>query len=268
MGKNFFQSGLESSEYSILPIGDGSVGIKGFNGNSSLEQIKTSMVKSLMEKQYQDIFKKSYADVVTASQNAHELFSGAVTDSELQTEFSESNLSQSLKMIARTIKVRESLGMKRQCFFVRVEGWDHHRDLLDNHEVLLRELSIGLLEFQNALEELEIQDSVTSFTISDFGRTLNSNGSGSDHAWGSNMFVMGSQVKGQEIYGDYPGLNLDSDIMLDGGVVIPQLSTDEYFAELALWYGVSPLDLVDLFPNIGSFYDIMSGTAPIGFMNL
>ena len=267
-GKNVFQSGLESSEYSILPIADGSVGINGYNGNSSYDQLKTGLVKSLMEKQYQDIFKRSYADVVRASQNAHELFSGAVSNSIIQTDFSDSNLSQSLKMIARTIKVRESLGMKRQCFFVRVEGWDHHRDLLDNHKDLLRELSISLKEFQESLEELEIEDSVCSFTISDFGRTLNSNGSGSDHAWGSIMFAMGSQVKGREIYGSYPELNLASNIMLDGGILIPQISTDEYFAELALWYGVSQTDLVDLFPNIGNFYNAMSGSAPVGFMNI
>ena len=77
---------------------------------------------------------------------------------------------------------------------------------------------------------------------------------------------MGDQVKGNEVYGQYPSLDIKNPDMLRGGVLIPQISTDEYFAELALWYGVSPGDLVDIFPNIGNFYNPLGGQAPIGFM--
>jgi uncharacterized protein (DUF1501 family) len=171
-------------------------------------------------------------------------------------------------MVARTIKVREQLGMSRQTFYIQLDGWDQHDDLLLLHEELLKELSDGLAEFQTALNEIEVEDSVTTFTISDFGRTLTSNGEGSDHGWGGNVLVMGTQVKGQEIYGSYPNLSLDNSIMLDGGILIPQISTDEYFAEFALWFGVSPGDLVSIFPNIGNFYNTMSGVAPIGYMKL
>ncbi|NNK90780.1 MAG: DUF1501 domain-containing protein, partial [Saprospiraceae bacterium] len=123
-------------------------------------------------------------------------------------------------------------------------------------------------EFQAALGELNLEDNVTTFTISDFARTLTSNGNGTDHAWGGNVLVMGGKVKGKDIYGSYPSIKLGTELEIGEGVLIPQISTDEYFAELALWYGVGKTDLVSLFPNIGNFYNTMSAQAPIGFMNL
>lgn len=269
-GKNIFQLGEQSAEYSILPTGTGSIGIEGYNGQSTFNQIRTTAVKNLMEKQYQDIFKQTYAGVIQASQNTHELFSAAVGNSTLNTSFSTNQLSQSLKMVARTMKVREQLGVKRQTFFVRLDGWDNHDELLNNHAELLTIVSKGMSEFQTALAELNIEDCVTTFTISDFARTLTSNGNGTDHAWGGNVLVMGNQVKGQEVYGSYPSLALGNDIEVGEGVgvLIPQISTDEYFAELALWYGVSKTELATLFPNIGNFYNTMATTPPIGFMNV
>ncbi|MEM6697241.1 MAG: DUF1501 domain-containing protein [Bacteroidota bacterium] len=268
-GKNVFQLGAQSAEYSILPTGTGSIGIQGYGGESTFEQIQTTAVKSLMEKQYQDIFKQTYASTVQASQNTHELFSAAVGNSTLNTTFSASQLSQSLQMVARTMKVREQLGVKRQTFFVRFDGWDHHDELLNNQNQMLGVVSKAMSEFQMALGELNLEDCVTTFTISDFARTLSSNGNGTDHAWGGNVMVMGKQVKGREIYGSYPSLRLNTELELGdgGGVIIPQISTDEYFAELALWYGVSKSELALLFPNIGNFYNTMSASAPLGFMN-
>lgn len=267
-GKNVFQLGQQASEYSILPTGTGSIGIEGYDGSSTFDQIRTGAVKSLMEKQYQDIFKQSYAGVIDASQNTHELFSAAIGNSTLNTTFSTTELSQSLQMIARTIKVRKALGVKRQTFFVRFDGWDHHDEVLNAQSQMLGVLSKAMSEFQTALAEMQVEDCVTTFTTSDFARTLTSNGNGTDHAWGGSVMVMGSKVKGKEIYGSYPSLRLNTDIEVGGGVLIPKISTDEYFAELALWYGVSKGDLVTLFPNIGNFYNTMSSITPLGFMNV
>lgn len=267
-GKNVFQLGNQSSEYSILPTGTGSVGIEGYGGTDVFNSIKTQGVKSLMEKQYQDIFKQTYAGVVEASQNTHELFSAAVGNSTLNFTFSNSELSQQLQMVARTMKVREQLGVKRQTFFVRFDGWDHHDELLNNQAGMLAIVSKAMSEFQAALAELNLEDCVTTFTISDFARTLTSNGNGTDHAWGGSVMVMGSKVRGKEIYGSYPSLRLNTDLEIGGGVVIPKISTDEYFAELALWYGVAKSDLVTLFPNIGNFYNPMSSALPLGFMEV
>lgn len=267
-GKNIFQLGQNASEYSILPTGTGSIGINGYGRLQTFDQIRTAAIDSLMEKQYQDIFKKTYAETVTASQNTHELFSLAVGESSLNTAFSQTELSQRLQMVARTINARESLGVSRQTFFIRLDGFDNHDELLNNHAALMSMLDAGLGEFQAALTEMGLEDQVTTFTISDFARTLTSNGNGTDHAWGGHVLVMGGKVKGQDIYGSYPSLALDTNIEIGGGVIIPQISTDEYFAELALWYGIPSSDLVLLFPNIGNFYNSLSGEAPIGFMDL
>ncbi|MEM7792540.1 MAG: DUF1501 domain-containing protein, partial [Verrucomicrobiota bacterium] len=113
--------------------------------------------------------------------------------------------------------------------------------------------------------ELGINDKVTTFTASDFARTLTSNGKGTDHAWGSNQMVMGGAVNGGQIYGTYPDLGLGTSIDTGRGRLIPTLSTDEYFGELARWFGVSDRDLASVLPNLSRFYSIGSG-APIGFM--
>lgn len=265
-GKNIFQLGEQVSEYSILPTGTGSRGIKGYGGSQTFDQIRTAAVQSLMEQQYQDIFKKTYAETIQASQNTHALFSQAIAGSSLQTTFSASDFSQRLRMVARTMQVRQQLGVRRQTFFVRFDGWDHHDELLNNHSQMLGILSKGMSEFQAALAELGLEDAVTTFTISDFARTLTSNGNGTDHAWGGNVLVMGKQVRGKDIYGLYPRLELNGELEVGNGILIPQISTDEYFAELALWYGVSPTELPILFPNIGNFYNTFSNNPPLGFL--
>lgn len=124
----------------------------------------------------------------------------------------------------------------------------------------------ALSQFYAATQELGVADCVTTFTISDFARTLTSNGNGTDHAWGGNALVMGGSVNGRRMYGDYPVLRLDTDLELGGGILIPTTSADEYFAEMCLWFGVSPNDLSLVFPNIGNFYSVSSGVMPIGFL--
>lgn len=151
-----------------------------------------------------------------------------------------------------------------------------HDELIDNQRDLLAVVDEALGKFYLALEQLGVTDQVTTFSLSEFSRTLTSNGNGTDHAWGSNVFVMGGAVKGKQIYGQYPSLALSNDnwnsdtnpLDVGGGVFLPTTSTDEYFAELALWYGVPKSDLALLFPNIGYFYNPMSGTSPIGFLDV
>ena len=113
--------------------------------------------------------------------------------------------------------------------------------------------------------EIGIADRVTTFTASDFGRTLSSNGRGSDHAWGGNMMVMGGAVQGGDIYGSYPSLALGGPVDTGRGRLIPTLSVDEYFADLALWFGVPAADLDQVLPNIRRFYT-PGGAPPIGMM--
>ncbi|MDG2449629.1 MAG: DUF1501 domain-containing protein [Saprospiraceae bacterium] len=264
-GRNIFQSGNQSSEYTINPSGTGSIGIEGYNGDSALDMIRTTAVDNLLEDQYVDIFKKTYADVSRNAQKSHEQFSSAIGGVALNTPFSTSRLSQSMQMVAKTIAARNTLDVCRQTFFITFGGWDHHDELLNNQAGMLTVVSKALNEFNTAMTELGVGDNVTTFTISDFARTLTSNGNGTDHAWGGNVMVMGGKVNGGRTYGNYPSLSLNSSLDVGNGVLIPELSTDEYFAELAQWYGVSNTDINTIFPNLTNFYT-PSNQAPIGFM--
>jgi uncharacterized protein (DUF1501 family) len=169
-------------------------------------------------------------------------------------------------MAAKTIAAHEALGMKRQIIFIEYSGWDHHDEVLNAQSGMLYELDAALGEFQSCMEELGLAKQVTTFSLSEFGRTLTSNGNGTDHAWGGNVMVMGGDVIGKRIYGEYPTLALDSSIEIGSGVLIPQLSADQYFAEFALWFGVNPTDLPVIFPTLTNFYQPGSGM-PIGFLN-
>ena len=147
-----------------------------------------------------------------------------------------------------------------------VGGWDHHDDVLEKQAVMLPQVSKSLREFRDALVELAVFDDVTTFTTSDFGRTLTSNGKGSDHGWGGHHMVMGGSVDGGKMIGDYPELYAGNPLDVGRGIYAPTLSVDEYFAELALWFGVPRSELGQVLPNIGNFYSPQSTTAPLGFL--
>ena len=138
--------------------------------------------------------------------------------------------------------------------------------MLDAQSEMLAEVSKAVSEFYKVLEEMGLTENVTTFSTSDFGRTLTSNGNGTDHAWGGNVFVMGGAVNGNKMYGQYPSLALGNPLDVESGVLIPTTSTDEYFAELAIWFGVPKSELKTMFPNIGNFYSTGSSDAPLGFI--
>jgi uncharacterized protein (DUF1501 family) len=151
------------------------------------------------------------------------------------------------------IAVRDELQMDRQIFFVATGGFDTHDDQVQNQPGLLGGVSDAVKSFYDATVELGISDGVTTFTSSDFGRTLTSNGDGTDHGWGGISFVTGGAVAGRDMYGIYPDLALGSDDDVGGGRMIPTTSADQYAATLARWFGVEPVDIAAVAPNIGNF---------------
>ena len=268
-GTNIFQYGETLVEFAIDPY-DGSPGIVGYDPQADgFNAARTEGIDLLLGTDHPDMYKKQYTDILKRSLDGSLEFRAAMAQiGNLNTFFSDNRISQSFKRITEVIMARDILGFKRQIFFVRMGGWDMHGELIDAHERNLTVVDNALSEFASGLEEIGMFDGVTTFTISDFGRTLTSNGNGSDHAWGGNALVMGGDIKGGDLYGDYPSLALDSNLEVHNGVLIPTTPNDSYFAELALWFGVSPSELSTLFPNIGNFYDTGSGNAPLGFMNL
>ena len=267
-GSNIFQRGDQIIPYAISNYG--SIGINGYGRSGQFNQLKTAALNTMLERDYQDIFKNAYKNTIKTSNDANLEFQTAVDGiSDFSTLLPEYNdLAAQLNMVAKTIASRDTLGFSRQIFFVQIGGWDHHDELLVNHSNKLTEVNDALKYFNDVMTELNVNDCVTTFSVSDFARTLTSNGNGTDHAWGGNAFMMGGAVNGKDIYGDYPTLALNSDLNINDSVIIPTTAADSYMAELALWFGVPASELPTIFPNISNFYDTASGTQPIGFMNM
>lgn len=169
-------------------------------------------------------------------------------------------LERQLHLVTRLIEARESLGMQRQLFFVRMGGWDTHSNQNERMPLLMSELNRAVGNFNSALSTLNLNDSVTTFTASDFGRTLTSNGNGTDHGWGGHNFVFGGAVKGGQVVGAIPSYarvgNLDDAVDEGGefaGRIIPAQSVGQYGATLARWMGVPEASLTSMFPDLSKF---------------
>jgi uncharacterized protein (DUF1501 family) len=268
-GTNIFQTGESTVEFALDPY-DGSSGINGYGATEDwnvFDRMRTKALNSMIDHEYQNMFEKTYIDVIRRSRDGHVQFQEAIGNvPAFQTAFTDNYLSRSFQMAANTIAAHEDLGMKRQIIFIEYGGFDNHDEVLNAQSGLLYELDTALGEFQDAMEEIGLAGQVTTFSLSEFSRTLTSNGNGTDHAWGGNVMVLGGDVIGKRIYGEYPTLALESSLELGSGVILPQLSADQYFAELALWFGVNPNDLPVIFPTLINFYQPGSGM-PIGFLN-
>ncbi len=280
-GKNRWQSGNETNEFSLSNTSTAAtIGYTNYSSGLSnagyLNDRKNKALDSLATQQYANIFHQTIGDLNKSTSESLEVFKVALANLvPLTTTFSATNLSNDLKKVAEVMKVRSFLGAKRQTFFVSYGGWDHHDDVINNQNVMLPIVSNALNEFNNAITELGLQDNVVTFTMSDFARTLTSNGNGSDHAWGGNSMIMGGPIKGGDIFGEFPSLSLTSPLNLSSrGLLLPTTSVDEFYAEIALWFGVSPNDLSYILPNICNFYSpnacpapVPSGYMPIGMFS-
>jgi uncharacterized protein (DUF1501 family) len=173
----------------------------------------------------------------------------------LITPFNAANsLSTQLQMVARMIGARSALGLQRQVFFVTLGGFDTHDNLSNRHPALLAQVAEALKSFGDATNELGVAERVTTFTASDFGRTLTSNGDGSDHGWGGHQFVMGGAVQGGRFYGDLPDAGLLGPQDISQGRLLPTMAVDQLAGALAGWMGVSPTDQRSLIaPHLSAF---------------
>jgi len=195
------------------------------------------------------------AITTNAYQYGKTLSDAAASLSPLQTAFPANGLGAQLQQVAQLIAIRSALGMDRQIFFCGIGNFDTHSSQLDTQATLLSQISAAIGAFYKATQELGVANQVTTFTMSDFARTLqpNSNG-GSDHGWGSHHFVVGGAVKGNQMYGTYPTLALGGpDDSGSNGRWIPSTSSVVYASTLAQWFGVDPSQLGSVFPTLGSF---------------
>ena len=264
-GNSLFQTGAEATGY-VMDAADGVRFAAGYDDPNNTVLINT--VDRMLAVDYQDAFRQSYSQIMRGSIDAGvELDTALQSAPTLTSTFSQGGLSEALAQVAQIISVRDQLGVSRQTFFITIGGWDHHDEVINNQANMLPGISRGLSEFQAAMTELGVQDAVTTFTISDFGRTLTSNGRGSDHGWGGHNLIMGGSVNGGQIYGEYPDLTPGGELDVGRGRYLPTTSVDEMYAELAMWFGIAAGDVEQVLPNIGRFYNPATEAPTLGLFN-
>lgn len=249
-GNTLFQAGEVATPYVMGATGSP---FSGFSG-SSANLARRAAFERIVDADHPDVYERAFAEVQRRALHYATLINNTLaTAPVLTTVFPGSALGTQLRTVARMIGSRDSLGMSRQIFFVATGGFDTHDAQLANQPGLLGNVSASLLAFYQATIELGVASNVTTFTHSDFGRTLTSNGDGSDHAWGGVQLVIGDSVKGRSFYGRYPLLEIGGLEDVGGGRMIPALSSDQYAATLVKWFGVDPGLLTQIAPNLGNF---------------
>ena len=217
-----------------------------------------------------NLFNQRVLNAIDDSKVVGNIFSGSQP---FTTQFPTSTIGQQLRQIAIAISARNALGQpRRQLFYGQMGGnaFDTHGSQLTTQQTLLGDLSASLTAFHAATVELGVASSVTTFTLSEFGRTIRINGDGSDHGWGNHALVVGDAVVGGHFYGTYPPVQVglpELDFPLFSvagnfrGAFVPTISMDQYGATLAQWFGLSPASASQVFPNLGNFQ-----TASLGFL--
>ena len=260
-GTNLMQRGVQTGSFSFSAGGAQLLTALGA-GDDANGQLRAAFdrLRSLDPAQ---VFEQTYSDTLGRGIRLNELLAGELKKApELVTAFPADNaLASQLKMVAQLISIRSALSLQRQIFFVALGGFDTHDAQSTSQPVLMQRLSQALRAFHDATVELGVAERVTSFTASDFGRSLTVNGKGTDHGWGGHQWIIGGAVNGGGIYGMPPSLVPDGADDSEGGRFIPQTSVDEYGATLARWFGIGEADLRYVFPNLGRF-----ATSNLGFM--
>ncbi len=252
-GSNLFQSANETVAYVMGP--GGPIPFEGFSNvpDTLLYEQRQAFLR-IVNADYDTIYERGFAAVQRRAIDAADTVTAALDNAPvLSTVFPQSQLGTQLETVARLIAVRDELQMQRQIFFVATGGFDSHDDQVENQPGLLGGVADAIAAFYDATSELNMAGQVTTFTQSDFGRTLTSNGDGTDHAWGGNQFVVGGAVNGGDLYGSYPLLAIGGPEDVGGGRMIPSTSADQYAATLARWFGIPDADLDIVAPHLSSF---------------
>ncbi len=275
-GSNRFEIGAQTFPYQMSSGGVTNLSGTGTTGASFQ---RATALQDMLDASYVSPYQQEYRTMLARSRELYgTLNAGLATGGPGENAFfnaafngvTQSSLSDQLRMVARMIRLSKRLGAgiehHRQIYYVRYGGFDLHDNLITNngHQNLLQRVSQALNGFWNALGAIDgfARDEVTTFTMSEFARTLSTNGNGSDHGWGSMQMVMGGRVQGGRFYGTFPDQSLNGPITFSRGQMIPSTSVDQMAATLARWMGVtSPSELNTIFPNLPNF-----ASNDLGFM--
>ena len=244
-----FLSGHTAVQYQVSP--NGPVALNGVKNPLFGSATCSAALRSLVTAPRTHLFENEYTRVMSRSLVAGDALTTALAGGPaITTVFPAGNgLAEQLKLVARMISTASEVGAKRQVFFVSMGGFDNHDGLASIHPGLLTSVADAMSAFYNATVELGVANRVTSFTASDFGRTLTGN-DGSDHGWGGMHFMLGGAVNGGRYYGSAPIVANDGPDDVGQGRLLPSTSVDQYAATFGKWFGISDTDLLTVLPNL------------------
>ncbi len=269
-GNTVFLSGQNTRQYILNTQGPPEVaGLKNLDNRLLMSQAGNARAMELLEEQYRDmgalrnnLFERDLASITDRSFTANEKFSKALkTNPALTTRFPYTGVGRQLKSVAQAINIRSTLGMGRQVFFVGMGGFDTHASQAYALNGLQSQYAQAIAAFYQATIDMGVQNDVTLFTASDFGRALVENGNGTDHGWGSHHFIVGGAVKGNKIYGDIPPFDLGHANDVGNGRLVPNISVEQYAATLGKWFGLTDSELLSALPALANFTE-----RDLGFM--
>jgi uncharacterized protein (DUF1501 family) len=262
-GNAVFMSGNSAVQYQVST--NGSVPLAGLKSPLFGSSAATEALRTLITQPRSHLLEAEYNRVAKRSVDADSILTSALASTPaLATAYPASNnLGDQLKMVARMIASASKLGAKRQVFFVSMGGFDTHDSVATAHPTLMKNLANAMAAFYQSTVELGVANNVTTFTASDFGRTMVGNNDGSDHGWGSMHFVMGGAVKGQSLYGTAPVVANNGPDDVGQGRLVPTTSVDQLAATLGKWMGVSDSNLLTMLPSLSNYN---AGARTLGFI--
>jgi uncharacterized protein (DUF1501 family) len=267
-GNAVFLAGDQALSYQVGSGGAVKINAVGSPYGFSNPTIGAAITQMLSPTGRTHILEREYATVSSRAVGAEGIITSAIAGTgpannvfpaPYNTFPADNSLASQLRMVARLIAARGTLGVKRQVFMVSLGGFDSHDNLMADHTRNMTRVSTALKAFTDAMATLGVADKVTAFTATDFGRTLSSNGDGSDHGWGSHQLVVGGAVNGAKFYGYAPPVSVGNTTAAQDqwhvgqGRLLPTTSVDQYAATLAKWFGVTDAQLPGILPSIDRF---------------
>lgn len=264
-GNAVFLTGSSVTQYQVGP--DGPISVRALGAASSLGSVtaprvlQTSLVSSgitAMQAEYSRVMQRAIGSdgvlqAALKTTNVPVIPGTSITTTNPAATLDKDNLARQLRMVAQMIGAGQAMGMRRQVFMVQIGGFDSHNNQMRDQPVLMSRVAQSANYFLSALDTMGLLDKVMLFSASDFGRTLTSNGDGSDHGWGSHHFVAGGGVNGRSIYGQFPLTALGTPTDIGSGRLLPSTSVTELAAALGGWLGLTPAEQAMVLPNLGNF---------------
>eukprot|EP00903_Cladosiphon_okamuranus_P003970 g3968.t1 len=262
-GDNLLQTSRNSRPF---PLRGGASGFTLYNQKAHLR----NAIDEDLETQYASILQNHYNHVREDSIEQNNMLEALEANTTINTVFPNSDLGNQLLQVAKYIKLQGVDGLKanRQTFYVSQGNYDMHSNVTGRLGGNLSTLSAALKAFNDAMHEIGYHDRVVTYTASDFGRTLSTNGTGTDHGWGGNHILMGGPISGGQVLGDYPNLALGASEDIGRGRMLPTTSIDELHASIAYWFGVrNDNEMETILPNIRNFWSAGSTVPPAPMMS-